>query len=72
MLRCNLRLILAEKKIDSITEVVELSKVSRNSIAKLYHEKEIETLKLETLFKLCDALHCSLSELIEYTQEDEK
>lgn len=66
MLECNLRRLMADKRIDDITELMEMSGLSRNSINKLYRETDIETIKLETLFKLCNALNCKLSDLIQY------
>lgn len=66
MLKCNLRKLMAERKIDDISDLMRLSGVSRNSINKLYREKDIETIKIETLIKLCNALKCNLSDIIEY------
>ncbi|WDF49768.1 helix-turn-helix transcriptional regulator [Paenibacillus sp. KACC 21273] len=62
---------MAEHRIDDITELMKLSGLSRNSINKLYREENVETTKLETLFKLCDTFQCQLSDLIEY-QPDQK
>ncbi|WP_020430262.1 helix-turn-helix domain-containing protein, partial [Paenibacillus riograndensis] len=42
---------------------------SRNSINKLYRETKLESIKLETLFKLCDTFKCMLSDLVEYEPE---
>ncbi|MCM3267867.1 helix-turn-helix transcriptional regulator [Paenibacillus sp. MZ04-78.2] len=72
MLKCNLRKLMAEHRIDDISDLMRLSGISRNSINKLYRETNIETTKLETLFKLCDTFQCTLSELIEYEPEDKK
>ena len=69
MLKCNLRKLMAERKIDDISDLMRLSGVSRNSINKLYRENDIETIKLETLMKLCNALRCKLSDMIEYLPE---
>ena len=69
MLKCNLRKLMAERKIDDISDLMRLSGVSRNSINKLYREIDIETIKLETLMKICDALRCKLSDMIEYLPE---
>lgn len=69
MLKSNLRVLMAEHRIDDITELMEKSGLSRNSINKLYKETQLETIKLETLFKLCDTFQCKLSELIEYVPE---
>ncbi|MBP2651646.1 MAG: transcriptional regulator [Firmicutes bacterium] len=72
MIKCNLRRIMADHKIDDITELMKLSGISRNSINKLYRETNIETTKLETLFKLCNTFNCNLSDLLEYIPYAEK
>ncbi|WRS27430.1 helix-turn-helix transcriptional regulator [Oscillospiraceae bacterium MB08-C2-2] len=66
MLKSYLRHRMADKSIDDISQLIEISGVSRNSINKLFRNTDLETLKLETLVKLCDALECNLSDLIEY------
>ncbi|MBT2764042.1 helix-turn-helix transcriptional regulator [Paenibacillus sp. ISL-20] len=72
IIKCNIRELMAEHRIDDITELMTKSGLSRNSINKLYRETNIETTKLETLFKLCDTFNCKLSDLIEYVPgEDE-
>ena len=72
VLKCYLRHRMADKKIDDITELMKISGVSRNPINKLYRGVNLETIKIETLIKLCDALGCNLSNLIEYNNEGEK
>lgn len=69
-IKCNIRELMAEHRIDDITELMAKSGLSRNSINKLYRETNIETTKLETLFKLCDTFNCKLSDLIEYLPGD--
>ncbi|WP_339159991.1 helix-turn-helix transcriptional regulator [Paenibacillus sp. FSL W8-0186] len=69
LIKCNIRVLMAEHRIDDITELMEKSGLSRNSINKLYKEINIETTKLETLLKLCDTFECKLSDLIEYTPD---
>jgi putative transcriptional regulator len=69
LLKCNIRALMAEHRIDDITELMSLSGLSRNSINKLYRETNIETTKLETLFKLCDSFNCKLSDFIEYVPD---
>lgn len=73
LIQHNLRRLMADHKIDDITELMKLSGISRNSINKLYRETNVETIKLETLFKLCDTFSCKLSDLIEYlpTQKED-
>ena len=60
---------MADKKIYKIAQLAELSGVSFNTISKLYYEKDMNTLKLDTLIKLCDVLDCTLSELVEYKKD---
>ncbi|MDR2932955.1 MAG: helix-turn-helix transcriptional regulator [Oscillospiraceae bacterium] len=60
---------MADRQIDDITQLMALSGVSRNSINKLFRGKDVETTKIETLIKLCDALGCRLSDLVEYTPD---
>lgn len=67
MLDVRLRFVMAENKIDNITELMELSGLSRNAINRIYKENEVEKTELRTLLKLCDAFKCKLSDLIEYT-----
>ncbi|WP_195984719.1 helix-turn-helix transcriptional regulator [Clostridium sp. D33t1_170424_F3] len=69
MLKNYIRHRMADQKIDDITELMERSGVSRNSINKLFRGSNVETLKLDTLMRLCDALHCDLSDLVEYKYE---
>lgn len=69
MLKNYIRHRMADQKIDDITELMERSGVSRNSINKLFRGSNVETLKLDTLMRLCDALHCNLSDLVEYKYE---
>ena len=66
MLKNYIRHRMADQKIDDITALMERSGVSRNSINKLFRGSNVETLKLDTLMRLCDALHCNLSDLVEY------
>jgi putative transcriptional regulator len=61
---------MAQHRIDDITELMAKSGLSRNSINKLDRGTNIETTKLETLFKLCDTFNCKLSDLIEYVPKE--
>lgn len=57
---------MANERINSITELMAKTKLSRNALNKLWHDEELETVKLETLIQICDALNIELSELITY------
>lgn len=65
--KCNLRMLMATHKISDITDLMNQSGLSRNSINKLYKETNMQTAKLDTLFKLCETFNCTL--LIEYTPD---
>jgi putative transcriptional regulator len=67
MLESYLRQLMAEHKINDISELMDATGVSRNSINKLFREVDMETLKLETLIQICDAFNIRLSDLIQYT-----
>jgi len=60
---------MADKEINDIKKLMNISGVSRNSINKLYRGAELETLRMDTLIKLCQALDCDLSDLIEYAND---
>ncbi|KGA95680.1 transcriptional regulator [Alkalihalobacillus alcalophilus ATCC 27647 = CGMCC 1.3604] len=66
MLTNNLQLIMAQKKIKTVTHLSEITGISRGILSKLWHEEQIETMKLETLIRICDSLDIKLSELVEY------
>jgi putative transcriptional regulator len=66
MLSCKLRLLMAERKIDDVAEVMRLSGLSRPAVQKLYREQGLETVKLDTYIKICDALGCTLNDLVQY------
>jgi putative transcriptional regulator len=69
MYKTKLRFLMAEHKINSITELIQLTGVSREPLKKLYAEEKLETLKLEILARICDYFKCPLSDLIEYTPD---
>ncbi|WP_042375323.1 helix-turn-helix domain-containing protein [Neobacillus jeddahensis] len=68
----NLRIIMAQKRIDNITELISITGLSRNALNKLWHNKELESAKLGTLMVICDKLDIPLSSLVEYIPEEKK
>ncbi|PEC10161.1 transcriptional regulator [Bacillus thuringiensis] len=62
----NIRMIMAQKKIDNIAELIRITGVSRNSINKLWHNENVSSLRLDTLITICEKLDVKLSDLIEY------
>jgi putative transcriptional regulator len=61
---------MAEKRIDNITNLIEKTGLSRNALNKLWHNQDIETVKLETLISVCKPLSIKLSDLIEYIPDE--
>lgn len=64
--KSNLRVIMALRRIDTIKDLAVMCNLSVRPLSSLYNEINLETMKLGTLMKVCDALKCNLDELIEY------
>ncbi|MEJ9362755.1 helix-turn-helix transcriptional regulator, partial [Bacillus thuringiensis] len=62
----NIRMIMAKKNIDNISDLVRITGVSRNSINKLWNNENVSSLKLDTLITICEKLDVELLDLIEY------
>ncbi len=69
MVKIKLQYVMLDRKIKSVAELSRETGINENTIAKLVNEKNLESLKLETLFKLCNYLNCPLNNLIEYIPE---
>ncbi len=65
-LKNNLRLLMAEKRIDNIADLIKTTGLSRNALNKLWHNQDIDTIKIGTLIQICNSLKIKLSDLIEY------
>ncbi|ATV35909.1 helix-turn-helix domain-containing protein [Fusobacterium pseudoperiodonticum] len=70
MYKSKLRYLMADKKIDSIKNLAELTGVSRPPLDKLYKEKDLETLSLDVLARVCKYFNCKIEDLIEYIQDN--
>lgn len=66
MIHNNLRLIMAEKRIDNLTDLMNLTGLSRNALLRLWRNDNVEAANLSTLIVICDKLKVPLSRLIEY------
>lgn len=66
MWKCNLRIYMVNFKVKDIKDLMFKVGISRSAINKLYHERDLQTIKMETLTKLCDFFGCSSSDLLEY------
>lgn len=65
----NLRILMAKKRIDNLSDLINLTGLSRNALNKLWHNENIESVKLSTLMVICEKLNVQLSDLIEYKPE---
>ncbi|WP_332649690.1 helix-turn-helix domain-containing protein [Lysinibacillus sp. 54212] len=66
-MRNNLRIILAKRKLN-ISQVAELTGLSRNTISSLYHETA-KGVQFQTLEALCFFLECKVGDLFEIEKE---
>lgn len=71
MFKSNLRMLMATNKIDSISQLGELTKVSRPPLNKLYKEIQLETLSLDVIGRICKFFNCQIQDLIEYIPDEE-
>lgn len=71
VLENNLRIIMAKQRIDNVSELINITGLSRNALNKLWHNENMESVKLGTLLEICDKLEIKLSDLIEYIPNKE-
>ena len=67
MYKSKLRYLMADKKIDSFKN---LTGVSRPPLDKLYKEKDLETLSLDVIARICKYFNCRIEDLIEYVPDN--
>lgn len=65
-MKCNLRRIMYEKNIKTIAEVIRLTGANRQALTRMYENKELERVEVITYIKVCQALKCSLAEILEF------
>ncbi|MEH7237300.1 helix-turn-helix domain-containing protein [Bacillus sp. JJ1562] len=68
MIKVHLSRIMGEKRYN-IADVSKLTGLHRNGITKLYNE-QTDGIKFDTLEKLCDALECKISDILEIVKEE--
>lgn len=61
-MRCNLAVIMAKQRL-SITELAQVTRLSRTTITALYHGNA-KGVQFRTLDILCNTLNCKLTELL--------
>lgn len=68
MIKVHLSRIMGERRM-KISELSELTGLHRNGLSKLYNENT-DGIKFDTLEKICKALHCEISDLLEIVEEE--
>ena len=68
MIKVHLSRLLGEKRM-KISELAEATGLHRNGLSRLYNE-ETDGIKFDTLEKICKALNCDISDLIEIVDEE--
>lgn len=53
----------------SRTQLVHMSKISTNAMAKMGKNQEV---RLDTLIKICDVLHCKIDDVIDYSMNADR
>lgn len=59
---------MGEQKLNAV-QLAQRANLSRYAIYELYHERT-KGIEFETLTKLCQALNCSVCDLLEYIPEE--
>lgn len=70
MIKVHLSRLLGERKM-KVSDIAQMTGLHRNGLSKLYKE-ETDGIKFETLEKLCTALDCDISELLEIVRDDKE
>jgi putative transcriptional regulator len=66
-IRIHLGRLLGERKM-KMAELSRMTGVSKNALSNLYYEK-VTGIQFDTLEKICEALGCTVGELIEYVPD---
>ena len=56
-----------EAQKDALSELLEIAKIGRGTLAKLSKNQEVS---MSVLVKICNALNCELSDIAEITEND--
>lgn len=68
MIRINLAVVMAKKRIYSLTPISEATGISRTTLTALYYEKG-KGVQFDTIEKICNYLNIQVGELIEIASE---
>lgn len=67
MIKVHLSRLMGERRM-KISELSELTGLHRNGLSKLYNENT-DGIKFDTLEKICKALNCEISDLLEIIEK---
>ena len=70
MIKCHLSKIMGEKKL-KISDVVKETGINRGTLTRLYHETA-QRVELDVLNQLCIFFECSVSDLFEWIEDENK
>ena len=65
-----IRHVMAEKRINSVSDLQRLTGLSRTVLNKLFHDQKLEGVTLGTLHQFCQALDVPLQEVIQFDLAD--
>ena len=70
MIKCNLSALMGAKRL-KIADVVRQTGINRSTVNRLYHETTTR-IDYDALYKLCKLLECSVGDLLEVVEDEEK
>lgn len=71
MIESRLRHLMADKKINSRSELQRMTGLSRTPLDRLYRGEAIDGVPLGIIYRICKAMGCELKDLIKFNVERE-
>ena len=71
MIKSKLHILMGERKIKSILQLHQETKITRKSLANLYNDK-FKAVEVDTLSKLCTFFGCTVGDLLEFVPDERK
>ena len=69
MIRCRLSVLMGERHILKLSDVVRDTGINRNTLTSMYYDRAIR-IELPVADKLCKYFSCSMNELFEYIVDE--
>lgn len=70
MMKSNLRILMVEKKIKSVSELQRITKISRGTLEKIHESERLDTVSLKFIKILCELFECEIEKLIEIKKKE--